>query len=89
MKNRAQLVSCCVVIFVTVTVVFLKFASIRLCSAIFYASWNLGTWRSAFCKREDTLAAAAEARTQIPMEGVGASSLDEIEPAQRMAGHGE
>lgn len=77
------------VIFVTVTVVFLKFASIRLYSAIFYASWNLGTWRSVFCKREDTLAAAAEARTQIPMESVCAFSLDEIEPAQRTAGHGE
>lgn len=40
------------------SVVFLKFASILLCFAIFYASWTLGTCerdlRSELCKREDT-----------------------------------
>lgn len=35
------------------------------------------------------MAAAAEARTQTPVKGVDASSLDRIEKAQRAAGHGE
>lgn len=35
------------------------------------------------------MAAAAEAGTQIPVEGVDASSLDEIEPAQRTVECGE
>lgn len=48
------------VIFVTVNIVFFKFASILLCFAFlfFYISWNLGSHerdlRSEVCKREDT-----------------------------------
>lgn len=35
------------------------------------------------------MAAAAEARTQTPIEGVDASALDTIAKAQRTVGHGE
>ena len=40
-------------------------------------------------ERRHYLAAAAEARTQTPIKGVDAATLDKIEKAQRAVGHAE
>lgn len=74
------------VVFVTVTIPFLKFQSILLCSAVFVcfnASWNLGTHerglRSEFCKTEDTTCLQLLKQEPRLVKDVDAAALNQIE----------